>query len=101
MSRSLGATRWQIYRHIIVPAALPLIIAGLRLGMGRCVKGMINGEMFIAIVGLGRLDDSFEGAFDSSGILAIMLVVVATAIVATGLVQLLDRRLNAWVYRTS
>lgn len=101
MSRSLGASRWQTYRHIIVPAALPLIVAGLRLGMGRCVKGMINGEMFIAVVGLGRLDDSFEGAFDASGILAIMLVVVATAIVATGLVQLVDRRLNAWVYRTS
>lgn len=101
MSRSLGAGRWQTYRHIIVPAALPLIMAGLRLGMGRCVKGMINGEMFIAVVGLGRLDDSFEGAFDAAGILAIMLVVVVTAVVATGVVQLVDHRLNAWVYRTS
>jgi NitT/TauT family transport system permease protein len=101
MSRSLGASRWQTYRHIIVPAALPLLMAGLRLGMGRCVKGMINGEMFIAVVGLGRLDDSFEGAFDAAGILAIMLVVVVTAIMATGAVQLVDRRLNAWAYRSS
>ena len=98
MARSLGASRWQVYRYIIVPASLPLLMAGLRLGMGRCVKGMINGEMFIAVVGLGRLDDNFEGAFDATGILAIMLVVVVTAILATGVVQLVDRRVNGWIY---
>jgi len=99
MARSAGASRWQIYRFVIVPASLPLTMAGLRLGMGRCVKGMINGELFIAVVGLGRLDSSFAGAFDATGILAIMLIVVVVAVVATSAVQIVDRRLNSWLYR--
>lgn len=101
MARSFGAGRWQAFWNVTLPAALPLTMAGLRLGMGRCVKGMINGEMFIAIVGLGKLDDAFESTFDAPGILSIMLVVVVVAVVATGFTQLADRRLNSWLYELS
>lgn len=99
MARCLGAGRWQVFRHVTLPAALPLTMAGLRLGMGRAVKGMINGELFIAIVGLGRLDETFESTFDAAGILAIMLIVIAVAVLATSVVQVADRRVNGWLYR--
>ena len=99
MARVMGGSRWQIFRSVTLPAAMPLTMAGLRLGMGRAVKGMINGELFIAIVGLGRLDQSFESTFDASGILAIMLIVIAVAVLATAVVQAADRRLNGWLYR--
>jgi NitT/TauT family transport system permease protein len=99
MARCLGAGRWQIFRHVTLPAAMPLTMAGLRLGMGRAVKGMINGELFIAIVGLGRLDQTFESTFDAAGILAIMLIVVVVAVLATSVVQFADRRVNGWLYR--
>ena len=39
--------------QVMLPAAAPMIMAGVRLGVGRAVTGMINGEMFIAVVGLG------------------------------------------------
>src|SRR5690606_28355754 len=53
MGRMFGANEWRLVTRVILPAATPTTLAGVRLGMGRAVLGMINGEMFIAVVGLG------------------------------------------------
>ena len=99
MARSFGASRWQTFTNVVLPASGPLLFAGLRIGLGRAVKGMINGELIVTVVGLGALDQEFDGAFDVPGILAIALIVVIVAIVSTALLQVVDRRVNAWVHR--
>lgn len=101
MGRSYGASEWQILTRIILPAALPMIFAGVRLGMGRAVTGMINGEMFIAVVGLGRIVTQAGKSFDGAAVLAILLVIIVIAVAAVALVQLVDRRMTAWVPSTS
>jgi ABC-type nitrate/sulfonate/bicarbonate transport system permease component len=101
MGRSFCATDWQVFRRIVIPAAMPLIMAGLRLGMGRAVKGMINGEMFIAAVGLGALVMDAGRRFDAESILAVLLVIIAVAVVTMQLVQLLDRRVTRWLPSTA
>src|SRR5574341_1412254 len=55
MARSFGARERQLFWKILIPGGMPLMMAGLRLGMGRAIKGMITGEMFIALFGLGGL----------------------------------------------
>jgi ABC-type nitrate/sulfonate/bicarbonate transport system permease component len=97
MGRSFCATDWQVFRRIVIPAAMPLIMAGLRLGMGRAVKGMINGEMFIAAVGLGAVVMDAGRRFDAETILAVLLVIIAVAVATMQLVQLLDRRVTRWL----
>lgn len=100
MSLVFGAkSEWLVVRKIILPAALPLISAGIRLGMGRCVKGMINGEILIALVGLGGISASFARAYDAEGVFAILLVVICVAVVADSLVGMLDKRVNGWLPR--
>ena len=96
MARSFGASERQLLVRVLLPAALPLVFAGLRLGMGRAVKGMINGEMFIALVGLGALIHRYGGQFDATRVLGITLVVLAVALALSRLVQWLDHRLTAW-----
>lgn len=96
MGRVFGASPSKLLRRVILPDALPLTMAGIRVGMGRAVKGMINGEMFIAYVGLGAQLKTLGGAFDAAGVLAILLIVIAVAAVAGWLVQTLDRRLTWW-----
>ncbi len=54
MARSFGASRVQLYGKVLIWAALPEILAGIRLGVVRGVKGMIIGQLLISIVGLGR-----------------------------------------------
>lgn len=101
MGRSYGAGEWQLLLRIILPAAAPMIMAGLRLGVGRAVTGMINGEMFIAVVGLGRIVTQAGGRFDGASVLAVLLVIIGVALGAVALVQAVDRRVTSWLPRTS
>jgi NitT/TauT family transport system permease protein len=97
MARVFGAGERQLLRTVVLPAALPLILAGLRLGMGRAVKGMINGEMFIALTGLGALIRTYGGRFEADKVLGVLLVIVAFALAAVGMVQWVERRALRWV----
>lgn len=101
MGESFGAPRMKIWTRIVLPSATPLIMAGVRLAMGRAVKGMLNGEMFIAIVGLGKLVQDGSRAFDSSLVLAVLVVIIVIAFFAVWLVQQVDNRLTRWLPKTS
>lgn len=96
MATVFGANERQMLRRVIVPGALPLIMAGVRLGAGRAVKGMINGEAFISLVGLGALVQIYGGQFAADKVLALLIVIVGVAVIVASLVQALDRRLTAW-----
>lgn len=97
MGRSYNGSDWQLFRKIILPASLPLVFAGLRLSMGRAVKGMINGEMLISFVGLGGQVDRAGQRFDAEAVLAVLLVIVITAMVMVKLVQIVDLRMTSWL----
>lgn len=101
MARSFNASERQILFRIMLPAAMPMIMTGLRLGTGRAVKGMINGEMFIAVVGLGRVVSQAGGRFDGASVLAILIVIIVVALIAIRLVQALDKRLTSWLPDTA
>lgn len=95
---SFGATRWQMTRLVVFRAALPMIFTGLHLGIGRAVKGMIIGQLIIAVVGIGAFEARFEQAFDSAGLWSIAVLVVLVAVVFSWCVHFADRVVNAWAY---
>ena len=96
MARSFGCRERQIFTRILLPASLPLVFAGIRLGMGRAVKGMINGEMLIAFVGLGALAQRYGAQFDAAKVFAIAMVVLVIGLLSNAIVQMLDNRLTRW-----
>lgn len=55
IGRSVSAGRWKNFVSIVVPASLPFIMAGLRLSIARALSGVVVGELFTAISGLGGL----------------------------------------------
>jgi NitT/TauT family transport system permease protein len=89
-----------MFRRIIIPAATPMIMAGIRLGAGRAVKGMINGEMFIAAVGLGALVTAAGNRFDATTVLAVLVLIIVVAFAVVRFVQYIDRRLTSWLPET-
>jgi NitT/TauT family transport system permease protein len=97
MARSFGCREYQIFRRILLPASMPLVFAGIRLGMGRAVKGMINGEMLIAFVGLGALAQKYGAQFDAAKVFAIAMVVLIIGLATNWVVQTLDQRFTSWV----
>jgi NitT/TauT family transport system permease protein len=96
MAYAFGCRERQIFTRILLPASLPLIFAGIRLGVGRAVKGMINGEMLIAFVGLGALAQRYGAQFDAAKVFAIAMIVLIIGLVSNALVQTLDNRLTSW-----
>lgn len=99
MARMYGASGWQVFWLVTLRAAMPMLTAGLRIGMGRAIKGMFVGQLVVTVVGLGYLGLLYQGAFDAAGSLAIGFTIVVISIFGLGAVQILDRRINWWVGR--
>ncbi len=94
MAKSFGASRWQAFREIYVWAALPEILAGIRLGMIRAVKGVIIGQILVSIVGFGALFKLYGSRFLMEQFWAALLVLFAFAfLIAEGLAWL-ERRVD-------
>ena len=96
MAKSFGAKESELFMKIILPAALPMIMAGIRLGMGRAVLGMVTSEMILAVVGFGAMLMTFSASFNSAALFATILTIVLLAVALLALIQNLDRRLSPW-----
>jgi ABC-type nitrate/sulfonate/bicarbonate transport system permease component len=96
MARSFGARESDLFVKVILPAALPMIMAGIRLGMGRAVLGMVTSEMILAVVGFGAMLMTFGASFNSPALFATILSIVLLAVALLALIQYLDRRLIPW-----
>lgn len=97
MAASYGASRWQTVLRIVLPSAFPMILAGLRLSVGRSVKGMINGEMFIALVGIGGLVSTYSKQYNFSAVWAISLFIMLLAILLNQVIGAIEKRFTNWV----
>lgn len=96
MARSFGAREREIFFKIMLPAALPAIMAGLRLGMGRAVKGMVTAEMLLTLTGIGAMIMQYGSSFATDSLFAVILTILMVALVAMKAVQWIDRRLTGW-----
>jgi NitT/TauT family transport system permease protein len=96
MARSFGAREKEIFFKIILPAAMPAIMAGVRLGMGRAVKGMVTAEMLLTLTGIGAMIMQYGSAFATDSLFAVILTILMVAMITMKLVQWVDQRLTGW-----
>jgi NitT/TauT family transport system permease protein len=96
MARSFGAREREIFFKIMLPAALPAIMAGLRLGIGRAVKGMVTGEMLLTLTGIGAMIMQYGSSFATDALFAVILTVLMVALLTMKAVHWIDRRLTRW-----
>jgi NitT/TauT family transport system permease protein len=95
-ARVLGASRFQIVRHVVLPSALTWIIASLHVAFGFAIIGAIVGEFLGAQKGLGLVIATAQNNFNPDGVFAAMLIIAILALTAEGLIGALERRLLAW-----
>jgi len=94
--RSFGASEWDIARLVVVPNALPFIIVGLRLAIGRAVLGVVVSEFFGSQDGLGVVMVRAASEFKVDVVFAGLIVFAALSLIMTGLVKLVEDRLTRW-----
>ncbi len=96
LMRSLNASRWQTFRLLEAPAALPVFLGGLRIGATLAVIGAVVGEFVGADRGLGFLINVARGQFDTALVFVAVFTLVLMAMILYGMVVLLEKRLLAW-----
>ena len=94
MTRSFGAGTIQVYAKVIFWAALPEILAGLRLGTIRGVRGVVVGQLLIAIIGIGKLFELYSSNFLMDRFWALVIFIFLFAYVVSELVNRLERRVE-------
>ena len=96
LMRSLEATRWQIFTMLEVPAALPVLLGGLKVGVTLSVIGAVVGEFVGADRGLGFLVNLARGLFDTPLMFVALFTLVTIAISLYATVAALEGLLLSW-----
>ncbi len=94
MARSFGASSFEVYTKVIRWAALPEILCGLRLGLIRGVRGIVVGQLLVAILGLGELFEVYSRNFLMGHFWALVIFVFAFAFALAELVNYVERRIE-------
>lgn len=94
MAQSYGATRWQTFSKIYIWAAMPEILAGIRLGLIRAIKGVIIGQLLVSVIGFGYLFEIYSSNFLMEHMWALLLVLFAAAFALDSGLGHLERRIE-------
>jgi len=95
-ARSFGATRSQVFLQVVMPGSVPFIMTGLRLGIGHAVIGMVVGQMFLALSGLGEMLVDYGDLFETASVFAVVIVISVFGVILTNSVQWVERRFTNW-----
>jgi ABC-type nitrate/sulfonate/bicarbonate transport system permease component len=96
MATSFGANEEQVWRLVVIPGSLPAIFAGLRIGLGRAIAGMVIVELLLVASGIGRLLLNAMGRFDGPKLFAIVLSIVLQSLILLALMRRLERKMAPW-----
>ena len=94
--RSLGATRWQIFRKLRFPASLPTLFAGLKVAVTLCVVGATIGEWVGAHQGLGYLMLQSNALLRVDLVFAAILMLSILGLLLFGGLRIIERRVFRW-----
>jgi ABC-type nitrate/sulfonate/bicarbonate transport system permease component len=100
MAKSFGASEVQIWRKILIPGAVPAILTGLRIGLGRAINGMVAAELLLVASGVGNLLLEFRAALDGGLLFATVFAVSLQAIVLLALMRALEQQLAPWASKS-
>jgi NitT/TauT family transport system permease protein len=94
--RSFGANRLQQIRIVLLPAALPAVVAGMRMAVGRGLVAIVVGELFGARAGLGFLIYESNNRFDTATLFAVVMILAVLGVLFVRLLDWLQARAMPW-----
>jgi ABC-type nitrate/sulfonate/bicarbonate transport system permease component len=93
---AFAANERQVFLKIIIPAVIPFIVTGLRLGIGRAIIGMVAAEFFTAITGLGALIVKYGNQYDTASMFVPILILMLLGVALTSLVRKVEEMFAPW-----
>ena len=95
-AKSMGASRWHIFRWVIFPHMIPSFFAGMRLGMTGVLLGVLLAELYVSTAGIGYFTTLFTQNFDPTRLLGLIAVLAAMAIVLNEIVRSAEVYFGRW-----
>lgn len=99
VGRAFGASGAALARRVLLPAVLPFVVAGFRLGFIRAIHGMIIAELFFAAVNLGAIMKAASVRFDTGGVLAVVVLLAVLGLLAQAGLKAVEARWLPWHVR--
>jgi NitT/TauT family transport system permease protein len=96
VGRAYGAGERKLFTKVILPAALPFIMAGVRLAVGRALIGIITAEMFTAVTGMGALLVRYSSALATDKFFVPVILLALLGVILSNAVEKLQKRLAPW-----
>jgi NitT/TauT family transport system permease protein len=100
MFTSMRATRWQVFRHLQLPGAMPVIMAGFKTGISLALIGAIVGEFVSASIGLGVMIQRFSYQLLLAEAFAVLIMLTVMGLLLYGAAALADRYVVFWKHDT-
>lgn len=95
-ARSFGAGRFARFRFVVLPATVPFVATGIRMGVSRGLIGLFIGELFTAANGIGYIITLAGKTFNSARTYGMLLIFILFCVAMVGLSQLLERKVSVW-----
>jgi NitT/TauT family transport system permease protein len=96
VASSFGADDWRLFASIILPSAVPFLLAGLRIAIGRGMIGIVVGEIYGSSTGIGAMINQAGLRFQTDRVLVGVLNIVVAGVALVALVQRIERRFEVW-----
>jgi NitT/TauT family transport system permease protein len=96
VGRAFRCSERQLWAHIVLPAAVPFIVAGLRLAIGRGLIGMVLADLYTAITGIGYLIARYASIYRTDAMFVPVVTLGVLGITLTWLLRVVERRVAPW-----
>jgi len=96
VARSFCSSERQLWRHLIIPSAIPFIVAGVRLAIGRGLVGMIVAEFYTSVTGLGYMIVRYANALETDKLFVPIVVVMLLGVGLMSLAKWIEGRIAPW-----
>lgn len=100
VGRAFRCSERNLWTHIVLPAAVPFIVAGLRLAIGRGLIGMVLADLYTAITGIGYLISRYASIYRTDAMFVPVVTLGILGITLTSLLRFIERRLAPWMHQS-
>lgn len=97
VARSFCSSERRLWADVIVPSALPYILVGIRLSIGRGLVGIVIADLYTAISGIGYLILQYANNFQTAKLFVPIVTLMFLGMLLTGLLQVLEKKLTPWL----
>jgi len=92
--RSFGGREWDIFKKVLIPGTIPPMMAGIRLGVGRGLLGMVVSEMYASTEGIGGQIALYGNSFRSTELIALIAIVSLLGFIAVDIIRRIEEHVS-------